>query len=242
MIQDLKLPLFQSLISSPVKILAVDTSGFAGSVALSDDRTVIAQRLISTDGRRHAQTLVLEVSELLKSCNVTSQQIDIVAVSIGPGSFTGLRVGVVFAKTFAWANDAKLVAVDTLQAIAQQLPSEHSSVTVISDAQRNELFVNRYSWEADSQTRQPTEELRIESVVTVAAVPTSIVTGPGLEKFAASFDNTWTLAAETQWLPQAKTIAQLGSVLAERENWADIHNLEPLYVRRSYAEEKLPVD
>lgn len=223
-----------------MKILAVDTSGFEGSVALSDDSNVIAERSLTSEGRRHAQTLVLEVSELLKSCNTTSQQIDVVAVSIGPGSFTGLRVGVVFAKTFAWANNAKLVAVDTLQAVAQQLPSEHPVVTVISDAQREELFVNRYEWNADSQTRQPTEELRIQPLATVAATPTSIVTGPGLEKFEDSFNDTWALATKDQWLPQAATIAQLGSVLAQQATWADIHNLEPLYVRRSYAEEKLP--
>jgi tRNA threonylcarbamoyladenosine biosynthesis protein TsaB len=146
----------------------------------------------------------------------------------------------VFAKTFAWANNAKLVAVDTLQAVAQQLPSEQPSITVISDAQRDELFVNKYEWNADSQTRQPTEELRIEPLATVAATPTSMITGPGLEKFKDSFKDTWTLAAEDQWLPRAATIAQLGSVLAEQGTWADIHNLEPLYVRRSYAEEKLP--
>ncbi len=225
---------------TPLKILAVDTSGFEGSVALSNDREVIAERSLSREGRRHAQTLVLEVSELLHSCDVTPQQIDVVAVSIGPGSFTGLRVGVVFAKTFAWANNTKLVAVDTLQAVAQQLPSEHSSVTVISDAQREELFVNRYEWNADSQTRQPTGELRIEPLANVAATPTSIITGPGLAKFEDAFKDTWTLAAKDQWLPRAATIAQLGSVLAEQNTWADIHNLEPLYVRRSYAEEKLP--
>ena len=67
-----------------------------------------------------------------------------------------------------------------------------------------------------------------------------MITGPGLEKFKDSFKDTWTLAAEDQWLPRAATIAQLGSVLAEQGTWADIHNLEPLYVRSSYAEEKLP--
>jgi tRNA threonylcarbamoyladenosine biosynthesis protein TsaB len=223
-----------------VKILAVDTSGFEGSVAISEDRHVLNQRCLNAEGRRHAQMLVLEVGELLKSQRLKPADIDIVAVSIGPGSFTGLRVGVVFAKTFAWANNAKLVAVDTLQAVAQQLPSEQPSITVISDAQRDELFVNKYEWNADSQTRQPTEELRIEPLATVAATPTSMITGPGLEKFKDSFKDTWTLAAEDQWLPRAATIAQLGSVLAEQGTWADIHNLEPLYVRRSYAEEKLP--
>lgn len=225
-----------------MKILAVDTSGFEGSVALSEDRDVVAQRALSSEGRRHAQTLVLEVAELLKRSKVAPADIDVVAVSIGPGSFTGLRVGVVFAKTFAWANKARLVAVDTLQAVAQQIPPSQTTVTVISDAQRNEVFINDFSWNADSKTRQATGDLRIENVTTVAAdtSATSILTGPGLTKFAGSFTDADQLADETLWLPQAATVAQLGCTLAQNGDWSEIHNLEPLYVRRSYAEEKRP--
>jgi tRNA threonylcarbamoyl adenosine modification protein YeaZ len=123
-ISNLRFRFIRNLLSSfethLVKILAVDTSGFEGSVAISEDRHVLNQRCLNAEGRRHAQMLVLEVGELLKSQRLKPADIDIVAVSIGPGSFTGLRVGVVFAKTFAWANNAKLVAVDTLQAVAQR--------------------------------------------------------------------------------------------------------------------------
>lgn len=201
---------------------------------------MLAERGLSSEGRRHAQTLVLEVAELLKSCELKPQQIDVVAVSVGPGSFTGLRVGVVFAKTFAWANNAKLVAVDTLQAVAQQLSPDHPTVTVISDAQRGEVFVNDYEWDSETKTRQPLTELRIENANAAGESPNTIVTGPGLAKFADSFTDQWEVASESAWLPGAATVAQLGSVLAEQGIWADVHNLEPLYVRRSYAEEKLP--
>ena len=85
-----------------MKILAIETSGFEGSIALSENSDVLAQRELARAGRRHAQTLVLEVAELLESHSLQPDQIDVVAVSHGPGSFTGLRVGVVFAKTFAW--------------------------------------------------------------------------------------------------------------------------------------------
>jgi len=222
-----------------VKILAVDTSGFEGSVAISQDRHVLAERCLNAEGRRHAQLLVLEVGELLKSQQLQPTDIDVVAVSIGPGSFTGLRVGVVFAKTFAWANNAKLVAVDTLQAVAQQQPEHHSVVTVVSDAQRGEVFCNRYEWDADSQSRIATGELSIKAVDAVAESTCGVVTGPGLVKFADKFSEAWQQAPEHSWQPQAATVAELGSLLAQQGIWSDIHNLEPLYVRRSYAEEKI---
>ncbi len=102
-------------------------------------------RGLQSEGRRHAQMLVADVRAALDELHWSPSQIDVVAVSAGPGSFTGLRVGIVFAKTFAWANQTKLVAVDTLQAIAQQAPASIPEVTVISDAQRGELFTNTYS-------------------------------------------------------------------------------------------------
>ncbi|MEZ6128238.1 MAG: tRNA (adenosine(37)-N6)-threonylcarbamoyltransferase complex dimerization subunit type 1 TsaB [Planctomycetaceae bacterium] len=227
-----------------MKILAVETSGDNGSVALSDDRRVVDQRILSTEGRRHAQALVSEVAELLDDCHLKPTDVDAVAVSIGPGSFTGLRVGVVFAKTFAWANGAKLVAVDTLQAIAQQVPQQHSLVTVISDAQREEVFVNRYEWHADSQSRRPVGRLQIERIQTMAnsenAIECGLVTGPGLARFAVQFPEPFVLADEALRVASAATVAELGSLLLIRNELADIHNLEPLYVRRSYAEEKRP--
>ncbi|MCP4506458.1 MAG: tRNA (adenosine(37)-N6)-threonylcarbamoyltransferase complex dimerization subunit type 1 TsaB, partial [Fuerstiella sp.] len=133
-------------------ILAVDTSGFEGSIAVLDDRRILEERALIAEGGRHAQTLVLQVDRVLKSLGLAGRDIDAVAVSVGPGSFTGLRVGVVFAKTFAWANAANLVAVDTLRAAAQQTVDGTEHVAVISDAQRSEVFVNEYTWDVASKT------------------------------------------------------------------------------------------
>lgn len=224
-----------------MKILAVDTSGFEGSIALSDDRHVVAEYALP-GGRRHAQTLVLEVDRLLRTHTLRPREIDAVAVSIGPGSFTGLRVGVVFAKTFAWANDAGLVAVDTLQAIAQQIDDRIESVTVISDAQRQEVFVNEYTWDNATQCRTPAGDVCIQSVASVVArdLPghSQLLTGPGLIKFQSAFSGDSPLAEASCWQPRAKTVAEIGSVMLDNGKRSDVYNLEPLYIRRSYAEEK----
>ena len=123
-------------------LLAVETSGTQGSVAIFDGETLRFERILGATGTRHAQTLPAEVADALAKCDLQPRDIRSVAVSIGPGSFTGLRIGLTFAKTFAWLNDARLVAVDTLRAIAQQVPSDIEYVTVIVDAQRTEFFAD----------------------------------------------------------------------------------------------------
>ncbi len=220
-------------------LLAVETSGFEGSIALVDGRTLIEERVLQTEGRRHAQTLVAEVDLLLKTHALSPNGLDAVAVSVGPGSFTGLRVGVVFAKTFAWVNDAKLIAVDTLQGIAQRVPANSfsSPVTVIIDAQRGEVFVNEYSWNADAAIWQPVGDVRIEPVDDVARRATA-VTGPGLRKFGAAFSENVQRTDESLWEPRASAVAEIGHHLLRQHQVADVYALEPVYIRRSYAEEK----
>ncbi|MEZ6122292.1 MAG: tRNA (adenosine(37)-N6)-threonylcarbamoyltransferase complex dimerization subunit type 1 TsaB [Planctomycetaceae bacterium] len=227
-----------------MKILAVETSGLSGSVAIAENGHVLQQRVLCAEGRRHAQTLVSEAREVLNSHRLRPSDIDAVAVSIGPGSFTGLRVGVVFAKTFAWANQARLIAIDTLQAAAQQCDSAIPFVTVISDAQRGEVFVNRYRCRSAEDIRMPVGEiliLNVDELATVAqGTDPEVVTGPGLEKFVDRFPPPWQPAPQTDWTPRAATIAVLGTHAAHEQRFADPETLEPLYLRRSYAEEKRP--
>ena len=103
-------------------ILAVDTSGMCGTIALRRDGELLAERELEQSRRRHAQTLISEVKELLDAHGLVSADVDIAAVSHGPGSFTGLRVGIVFAKTLAYVTGCRIAAVDTLQAIAEMKP------------------------------------------------------------------------------------------------------------------------
>ena len=227
-----------------MNILAVETSGFTGSIALWQDGVTTAEQVLAAGGRRHAQTLAMEADLLLKSLGLTPGDVDAVAVSVGPGSFTGLRVGVVFAKVFAWANNAQLIAVDTLQAVAEQSPDNIEIVTVISDAQRNEVFVNEFRL-SDVQNHKHSlrialGELRIEPIDVVASATDNLraVSGPGLSRFANHFSATTRLTEESTWLPRAASVAVIGYRLLQQNKVADVELLEPLYVRRSYAEEK----
>lgn len=205
-------------------------------MACSTDTQSVVERPLSTEGRRHAQTLVLEVRTLLGDQGLTPADIDVVAVSIGPGSFTGLRVGVVFAKTFAWASGAVLVAVDTFRAIAQQAGDCGRRVAVVSDAQRQEVFFNTYRWDADRQCAVADGDIRIVPVADVAeAAPNCLWSGPGIDRFAHAFASVDVVDQKRE--PAAAAVATLGRLQFSDGHTADMQSLEPLYVRRSYAEE-----
>ena len=100
-----------------MKILALESSAVAASVALCEDETLIAQTFLNT-GLTHSQTLLPMVENLLQSCGLTMADVDLVAVAEGPGSFTGLRIGVAAAKGLAWAAQLPCAGCSTLESMA----------------------------------------------------------------------------------------------------------------------------
>lgn len=228
--------------SAPVTIkkdcllLAVETSGMAGSVAICQAGELIEQRCLAGEGQRHAQALVSEVDRLLRDHGLHSRDFAGVAVSVGPGSFTGLRVGIVFAKTFAWLNDVRLLAVDTLRAIANQAPSTLETVCAISDAQRGELFSASYRWNPQTNCRDAIDAVRI---VGVDSLPTDQpLTGPALVKLRPQLAERFPYVEECFWQPTAAAIGAVGFHLLQTAVFAVPEVLEPVYIRPSYAEEK----
>ena len=157
-------------------------------------------------------------------------------MSIGPGSFTGLRVGLTFAKTFAWLNDAKLVEVDTLRAIAQQVPQEIEFVTTIVDAQRSEFFAATYRWNSVTGLRCAIDDVRLATIDNLPqAYP---VVGPPCRKLAIAAPDRFQVLDESLWQPHAFNVGRIGLHMLERQEFSDPDTLEPVYIRVSYAEEK----
>lgn len=222
-------------------LLAVETSGRTGSIALLRESDGIVERLLTAEGRRHAQTLVADAESLLAGHGLSPRDVTCVAVSIGPGSFTGLRVGVVFAKTFGWLNKCPVVAVPTLAAVAAQAPTDADHIVTVADAQRGELFSAEYG--RTGSVLSPLTEVTIQTPAAVLTRITadSCVIGPALANHQDQFHQEQfpvTLAPESDWEPRAATIAALGHAAFRTGNIADPWKLEPFYIRRSYAEEK----
>ena len=219
--------------------LGIETSGRAGAVALCRDGRCLAERLLEQAGRRHAQTLVAEIGRLFDEFDLRPADCNLVAVSIGPGSFTGLRVGVVCAKTFAYATGCSLTAVDTYQCIAENSPNDVHDVWVTGDAQRDELYVGRYRRDED-RSWVPTAEITIVAGRPWCRARTSsdVVSGPGIDRFESELASACRVLGPEYRDPRAAVVARLGERKLGRSGPDDFWSLEPFYLRRSAAEEK----
>ena len=219
-------------------VLGIETSGRTGTQAIVADGQIIAESTLSTKGRRHAQTLVQETRSLLDAVAFKPTDIQVIAISNGPGSFTGLRVGAAFAKTFCFATGAQLVAVDTLRCIAERIDPEIPAVHVIEDAQRGDVFANLYTMTGEGE-RHAADATTIIAVADFAASlePGAKISGPGLRRYADQL-HAFSSADEALWDPQAREVAVIGSAQAARGEYSDITTYEPFYLRKSAAEEK----
>ena len=103
-----------------MRLLAFETSAKAASVALFEDEKLLAEQYQNT-GLTHSQTLLVMAQQMLTQCNLTAKDVDAVAVANGPGSFTGVRIGVAAAKGFAWGAEIPMYGVSTLEAMAMGL-------------------------------------------------------------------------------------------------------------------------
>lgn len=216
--------------------LAIDTSGLAGSVALARPGGFLAERQLDL-GVHHGQSLVPEVHRLLSELAVPAGSIELVSVVVGPGSFTGLRVGVVFAKTFAWATGCRVTAVETFAAIAAGVTEpEATDLVLFADAQRGEVFTQTFQRSSEEWACLGPVAVR-KAVDWVQSLPPRVlVGGPGLAKLRNLVPSTAVALSDDALHPRAALVAELGLRQAARDQFADVLALEPLYLRRTSAE------
>ena len=132
--------------------LAFETSAKAASVALLEGEKLLGESYQNT-GLTHSQTLMVMAEDLLKACGYTPQQVQAVAVAAGPGSFTGVRIGVAAAKGFAWGKELPCYGVSTLEAMALNLGIYDGYVVAAMDARRNQVYTATFRAEAGTLTR-----------------------------------------------------------------------------------------
>lgn len=120
-------------------ILAFETSAKAGSVALMDEHKLLGESYQNM-GLTHSQTLLTMAEDLLKSCGYAPKDVTAVAVAAGPGSFTGVRIGVAAAKGFAWGGTLPCYGVSTLEAMAKQMGAWQGYICPVMDARRSQVY------------------------------------------------------------------------------------------------------
>ncbi len=219
-----------------MRILAIETAGLHGSVAaLARDR-LLAERPLDVQ-RRSAQSLAPAMAELLHEVGWQPREVELVAVATGPGSFTGLRIGVTTAKAFAYAAGCQLIGVHTLAAIAARAGVDR--VWAVLDAERGELFAAEFARDETGGLHEVTSTQVVAKDVWLAALaPGSVVSGPGLERLSGQLPPSATTVASALWGPTASAVGSLGWKLYEAGERGDVFGLVPNYFRRTAAEEK----
>ena len=217
--------------------LILETSGRVARVGLARGESIVRAEALD-DTRRHARDLAATVEQLLKAESLKPTDLTGVIVSRGPGSYTGLRVGLMSAKALAYATDCKLIAVETFAAIAVQAPSEARSLWVMADALQNQIYIQRFTKSVDGAW-DPEHELRIERVEDALkeAVPGTWMTGSGVKVYSGLIPPGCPCVNEVDREPRVESLFKVGFALAPvtREQ---LFALEPLYLRGSSAEEK----
>jgi tRNA threonylcarbamoyladenosine biosynthesis protein TsaB len=219
--------------------LILETSGRTGEVALARGPIVIQHRLLD-ETRLHARDLAPAVAAMLRAEGWKPLDIQGLIINRGPGSYTGLRVGIMSAKAFAYSTGCALMTVDGFAAVARQAPIEATQIAVIADAQKDRVYQQNFSRPGRNPETATTSPLQIVAfsdwVQGVSAG--SWVTGPGLRAFRTRLPTSVRIPAEPAWDPHAQTLLDIGLgqyLSGQRE---DIWKLEPLYLRPSSAEEK----
>jgi len=216
--------------------LVLETSGRVGQVGLARQGVVVHAAALD-DRRRHARDLAPTADDLLRAEGLAPRDLTGVVVGRGPGSYTGLRVGLISAKALAYALGCELRAVDTFAAIAEQAPAEAREVWVMADALQNQVYVQCF--ERVQDRRRPVQPLRISSIEEALwlIAPGAWVTGPGVPVYSDRIPQTSRLVPEADREPRLENVYTVGMRTAPLSR-EEVFALEPLYLRESSAEEK----
>lgn len=220
-------------------ILGIETSTKTGSVAVISEDAVIAQYSLNIEVT-HSERLMSTVDRVLTDTGMTLSQIDGYAVAIGPGSFTGLRIGLATVQGLALATNKPIAAVPTLKALAWSLPYSAYPVCPLLDARKKEVYAALYACDATG-LRQVLPE-RVISLTRLAEEiqERTVFTGEGAHLFRdeirSVFGERALFAPHLSLLPSAAAVAEIGLDMIKKNEQADLDSLAPIYIRRPEAE------
>ncbi|MGA0384188.1 MAG: tRNA (adenosine(37)-N6)-threonylcarbamoyltransferase complex dimerization subunit type 1 TsaB [Flavobacteriaceae bacterium] len=225
-------------------VLALDTSTKGCSAALFDGQDCLVHRQVIEDGFVHAEQLHLIVDTLFKEMPYSLKDIDAVAVGAGPGSYTGLRIGVSAAKGFAFALDKELIGVDSLALLAQHCRSEVETknlgaevILSVIDSRRQEVYarIQRLSGEVLLETSSiDLEDFSLEPYVTGSS--SLIVVGDAIEKmrtYLKVYDEHHSITLLEAY-PNAKFMGNFIQSAFEKRAFESLISFEPNYIKPVY--------
>lgn len=227
-----------------MKILAIDTATKVAGAAVVNEHGILAESWLNT-GKTHSQRLLPLIDDMLKNGGITLEEIDGFAVTVGPGSFTGLRIGISTIKAFAQALNKQIVEVVSLDALSRNMSGFTGIICPILDARKNEVYNAIYHGEINGIHRispyraidpcELIEELKEkeESIIFLGdAVP--VYKNLILEKLGDKVS----FAPPSKNLLRASEVAGIGLEKFNNGDVIDLHTVKPLYLRASEAEIK----
>lgn len=214
-----------------MKILGIDTSTSTTCVAIVEDQQVLAE--VALTGRiSHSERVVEICREIFRVFDFSPRDMDLIAVGNGPGSFTGLRIGVTIGKVLAQALEVPIIGVSSLQAFALK---ERGVVASVMDARRGKVYCSLVDRRQGFQILLKDQVLPLEDFVKEVALYEEItLTGPDRDQFIDAFPQ----GTKPAFLPQmrASDICQLGRMNYEKDGADDLYQLVPNYLKISQAQ------
>ena len=218
---------FKNLIMSI--ILNIETATKNCSVALAKEGKTIACKEIAEQNFSHAEKLHVFIEELLTENNLQFSDLNAIAVSQGPGSYTGLRIGVSSAKGFCYALNIPMIAIDTLQLLAKQIQIEDGIIIPMIDARRMEVFTAFYD-KNHNQIRNTQAEI-IDETSYQEITETIHLVGDGTEKFKNTLIDTKFVFHSDVVFPSANQMSQLSFDKYQKRDFVDVAYFEPYYLK-----------
>ena len=229
------------MIDGAARILAIETSSRWGSAAIGTPAGVIENRELSGE-MRHAADFAALVDAMLKAQNWPARSIAYVLISVGPGSFTGLRIGVTMARTLSWSIGARIVAVPTLDAIARNALAAQpapQNLAVLLDAKREQVYAGAYRIEQQEIQRLIEPSLE-KPLAFLSQLPRPLfVMGEGVPHHREEIEKAGVeFLPDSLARPDARQVFTIGLQMARAGLHTPPGDLLPLYIRRPEAEEK----
>lgn len=228
-----------------MKILAIETSTMLGGIAIADDSGLIAEVRLNVKST-HSERLMTETDHLLKQSGLMISDIDVFAVATGPGSFTGLRIGLSTVKGFSYATGKPIISVPTLEAFAWSFPYCRYPVCAMLDARKKEVYTALFEWDGEVFVRLINEVSvkvnRISEDIRLLSAGKTVFTGEGSLIYKDEIVNIMgedaIFASMDKMIPAPSNVATIAMKKALGGEFSEPVSLVPFYLRRSEAEIK----
>ncbi len=223
-------------------VLGIETSTLQGSIALMSERGLVSEYTLNVEAT-HSERLLPAINRLFNDLNLDIQGIDGISVALGPGSFTGLRIGISTAKGLSFASGKPVVGVPTLEALAWNLPFCPYWVCPILDARKKEVYCAIFRFKGNELvTLVEAQVLSPTALIPLVQEPT-VFLGDGLipygEIIKEILRDKAIFAPLAKRGPSAANVAELGLRKLQQGERAEPASLVPIYIRPSEAELKL---